>query len=179
MNSGLPDDHIECIKIDQHGTKWIATSEGLAKFDSNIWTVYSTSNSMLPSNNVNCLFIDKFNNKWIGTDGGGIAVFNESGIVKIKPKKINQIIKDIVLYPNYPNPFNVSTTFMFEINKAADVTMKIFNNSGENVFTTTQQNLNSGLHKFYWNAINLPSGIYYYLIGTEDYHESRKCNLVK
>jgi len=76
-NSGLPDDAVQCIKIDKSGNKWIGTeSGGLVKFDGATWKVFNTSNSNIPWNNVTCIDIDANGIIWIGTWGQGIAKFN-------------------------------------------------------------------------------------------------------
>nr|MBC8489071.1 hypothetical protein [Bacteroidota bacterium] len=52
-NSGLPDNWVYAIAIDESVTKWIGTGGGgLAEFDGTNWTVYNTSNSGLPDNYV-------------------------------------------------------------------------------------------------------------------------------
>lgn len=70
LNSGLPDNSVESIAIDNSGNKWIGTwGASLAKFDGNSWTIYNTFNSGLPLNDVVSLAIDNSDNKWIGTWG--------------------------------------------------------------------------------------------------------------
>ncbi|MEZ5083384.1 MAG: two-component regulator propeller domain-containing protein [Bacteroidales bacterium] len=69
-NSGLPSNYIHAIAMDQNGSKWIGTSNGLVKFDENNWTIYNTSNSGLPSNAINGIVIDGIGTKWIGTWNG-------------------------------------------------------------------------------------------------------------
>ncbi len=70
-NSGLPDNWVYSIAIDDSGNKWIGTSGGgLARFDGTNWTVYNTSNSGLSSNHIYSIAIDSSGNKWIGTNGG-------------------------------------------------------------------------------------------------------------
>lgn len=85
-NSGLPENYIKSIAVDQQENVWAGTTyNGLAKFDGNTWTVYDTSNSALPDNLVNSIAIDKHGNKWIGTyhgiakfDGKTWTVYNKS-----------------------------------------------------------------------------------------------------
>lgn len=75
-NSGLPDNFINHIAIENGGIKWIGTGAGgLAKFDDISWTVYNTSNSLIPTDNILYIGIDNNNKKWICTDAG-IAVFD-------------------------------------------------------------------------------------------------------
>lgn len=63
-NSLIPSDEILCISIDSNNTKWIGTTNGLAKFDGKTWTTYNIGNGLL-SNKVTAIAFDKNNNVWI------------------------------------------------------------------------------------------------------------------
>ncbi|HVO75459.1 MAG TPA: two-component regulator propeller domain-containing protein, partial [Ignavibacteriaceae bacterium] len=72
-STGLPDNYITAIAIDDSGNKWIglaglsgAVGFGLAKFDGVNWAYFNTGNSPLPSDQIAALFIDKEKNLWIG-----------------------------------------------------------------------------------------------------------------
>lgn len=70
---GLPSNHINDIAEGPHGFLWIATRNGLSRFDGREFHNYladpNTENS-LPSNVINDLFFDKEDQLWIGTDRG-------------------------------------------------------------------------------------------------------------
>ncbi|MBN1348183.1 hypothetical protein JXJ21_02120 [candidate division KSB1 bacterium] len=75
-NSGLPHNHISTLNRDSDGTLWIGMNRGgLAKFDGDTWTVYTTENSGLPGDVVNAIAFDKQKSIWIGTSGG-LAMLN-------------------------------------------------------------------------------------------------------
>jgi len=77
-NSGLPDDFINHIAIENGGIKWIAASGGgLVRFDDKNWTVYNTANSPLPANNIRYITVDGSGKKWVCTVSG-LAVFDNS-----------------------------------------------------------------------------------------------------
>jgi hypothetical protein len=65
-----------------------------------------------------------------------------------------------ILYPNYPNPFNPSTTISFSLEKSSRVTLDIFNPLGERVVRLINETFTPGFHKTTWNASGFPSGIY-------------------
>jgi len=73
---------------------------------------------------------------------------------------------EFVLYQNYPNPFNPSITFEFALPKSEFVTLKVFNIRGQELARLVSEKLNSGRHKFTWNAENYSSGIYFYKLKT-------------
>jgi PKD repeat protein len=76
-NSPLPNDTIYVLKSDAVGRLWIATANGLARFDEmNEWKVFTTDNSPLLSDVITGIDIDTVGNKWIGTSNG-LVRFNE------------------------------------------------------------------------------------------------------
>ncbi|MCI0697428.1 T9SS type A sorting domain-containing protein [candidate division KSB1 bacterium] len=74
-NSGLPDDAVYAIALEDHAA-WIGTASGLAKYANSAWTVYDTLNSPLPHPIVSALASDRNGIVWIGTSGGGLASFD-------------------------------------------------------------------------------------------------------
>ena len=74
-NSGLPNNEILSLAIDEEGVKWIGTMGGLARYDGTTWTVFNTTNSGLPSNTVRCILISEVGYIWIGTNSG-LAVYD-------------------------------------------------------------------------------------------------------
>jgi hypothetical protein len=65
-----------------------------------------------------------------------------------------------VLMKNFPNPFQSQTTFEFKVNRATDVTIRIFDLSGALVATPFSGYLAEGEHTQVWNSAHLPAGFY-------------------
>jgi ligand-binding sensor domain-containing protein len=74
-NSKLPGNNTKSLAIDNSGTKWIGTQNGLAKFDGTTWVVYNSLNWGVPGNDVSCITIDGSGNKWMSL-GGLLAKFD-------------------------------------------------------------------------------------------------------
>jgi len=76
------------------------------------------------------------------------------------------------LYQNSPNPFNPSTTIKFDLPAPCTITLEVFNVLGQRVETLIQkQYFNPGTYSIVWtpgNRDNLPSGIYFYRLKTEN-----------
>ncbi len=64
VDNGLPSNYINDIVIDYFGNVWVATLQGLAKFDGSDWTVYNTATG-LPDNNIEGVAIDQNGNTWL------------------------------------------------------------------------------------------------------------------
>jgi Protein of unknown function (DUF1566)/Secretion system C-terminal sorting domain len=83
------------------------------------------------------------------------------------------------LEQNYPNPFNPGTVINFSLPKSGDVSLKIYNELGEQVATVVNSNLSAGNHHYQWDASNYASGIYFYTLRTASFSETKKMMLVK
>jgi len=87
--------------------------------------------------------------------------------------------KEITLYPNYPNPFNPSTTIGFSLPEEAHVTLKVYNIIGEEVATLVNQRRQAGNHLAVFDAANLPSGVYFSVLNVGEVKLVRRLVLMK
>ncbi|MCB0293321.1 MAG: T9SS type A sorting domain-containing protein, partial [Calditrichaeota bacterium] len=74
---------------------------------------------------------------------------------------------EYALLPNYPNPFNPSTTIQYDLPQASEITLTIYNMLGQQVRVLVQQSQPVGRHSSVWDGLDadgLPvsSGIYFY-----------------
>ncbi len=83
------------------------------------------------------------------------------------------------LLPNYPNPFNASTTIVFSLPYPARVRLQVYNVRGQLVADLTNRNFTAGLHSLTWQAEGLPSGLYFCTISAGAWKESRKLMLLR
>jgi len=88
-------------------------------------------------------------------------------------------VSTIQLEQNYPNPFNPATTIKYQLGNDGFVTLKVFNELGEEVALLVNEFQKGGSHQFIFNANNLPSGMYVYQLTSGNYVESRKMILMK
>lgn len=80
------------------------------------------------------------------------------GFLTILPKKY-------VLHGAYPNPFNPSTTIKYALPYASDISISIYNMSGQKIKDLELLNQSAGTHKAIWdgktnNSVKAASGIY-------------------
>ncbi len=86
---------------------------------------------------------------------------------------------NFTLAQNFPNPFNAQTTISYNLPKAADVTLDIFDILGRRVETLIKGHEMPGVHSISWDAKDFPSGIYFYKIKAGEFKGIRKCILLK
>ena len=110
--------------------------------------------------------------------GWGYKVYEYgSGITSV----INEIETpgNFILYQNYPNPFNPQTKIKFSILQSGNVLIKVFNVLGKEIETLINEYKNSGVYELYFNANNLPSGVYFYRIVSGSYSDTKKMILLR
>ncbi len=76
--NGLSNNYINSIKQDKQGYIWIATAEGLNRYDgyeNKIFKKILNDSSSLADNMVFSLFIDHMGNLWVGTQSG-LCLYN-------------------------------------------------------------------------------------------------------
>ncbi len=83
------------------------------------------------------------------------------------------------LFPNYPNPFNASTTIKYSIADNSDVTLKIYDILGRHIATLAEGTQAAGEHSVIWNANDVPSGIYFCRLSVGTESNVRKLVLLK
>jgi len=89
------------------------------------------------------------------------------------------------LEANYPNPFNPSTTIVFELPVGESVGLVVFDAKGHVIRTLRSgEVLAAGRHETVWNGLDesgrpAPSGTYFYHLTAGGYSETRRMVLVK
>ena len=83
------------------------------------------------------------------------------------------------LIGNYPNPFNPETTITFALANAGYVSIHIYNVRGQKIVTLFEGFKDAGLHSINWKSEQHSSGIYLYMMKTDDYTNTKKMMLMK
>lgn len=102
---------------------------------------------------------------WLGRPGDwddGPAMFwiNPSGVNAVEAE--GQLPEDFQLLGNYPNPFNPSTTIKFQIARASEVVLDVYDLLGRLVNSQSLGVRQAGDHSVSFNAAGLASGSYFY-----------------
>lgn len=78
-----------------------------------------------------------------------------------------------------PNPFNAEMMVEFEVSRASEVVLKLFDIQGRVVEVIASGHYSTGLHRVHWNGQNISSGIYFLRMEAGDFHSTRKITLLK
>jgi ligand-binding sensor domain-containing protein/signal transduction histidine kinase/CheY-like chemotaxis protein len=76
---GLPSSSINVIARDHAGYMWLATPDGLARYDGigvRVWRHEPGNVEGLPGNNVQALHVDAQDRIWVATEGGGLSMLD-------------------------------------------------------------------------------------------------------
>ena len=94
-------------------------------------------------------------------------------------ENVEPIVTEFKLFQNYPNPFNPNTTIRFSLPEAGNVKLKLFNILGQEIKTLINEFKESGVHTINFDASELSSGMYIYIIEAGTFVQTRKMTLVK
>jgi hypothetical protein len=111
--------------------------------------------------------------------------YDNIAIINIKPEKSmkntfsTKLPDNFYLYQNFPNPFNSQTTISFEIKEPTNVKLKIYSLLGEEVMTLINSYLQPKEYRISFDAKNLPSGVYFYSLETDNFFDIKRFLLLK
>ena len=83
------------------------------------------------------------------------------------------------LYSNYPNPFNPTTVIPFSLPENGHVNLSVYDITGRLVSTLANETYMRGHHQVQFNAAQLSSGVYYYILRSADQQMTGKMLLIK
>lgn len=98
---------------------------------------------------------------------------------ELSAEEISTIPQNYTLYQNYPNPFNSNTIITFDVPNSERVILTVFNVLGQEVSKLVNSELKVGNYKIEFDAANLPTGVYFYRLTTQNFSYVRKMLLVR
>lgn len=191
-NSNLPHDAAYDLHVDKHGYIWAATEKGLAKFDGQDWVTFNTNNSRIADDYMLALTTAANGDIWAASKPpfdyagyvyvsqfhNGVAL-NAEDSFEPEYELTAETPGQFHLKPNYPNPFNPSTTLIVSLPHAQKIRFEVFNSLGQRVGVLKDGILSAGNHEFRFNATHLPSGLYLFRLAGDFGVETQKGVLLK
>ncbi|MBT3608002.1 MAG: T9SS type A sorting domain-containing protein, partial [Candidatus Marinimicrobia bacterium] len=105
------------------------------------------------------------------------AKISTDAFVGIEP--VAAVPSDIILFPNFPNPFNPETTFSFNIGSLQHTSLRIYDIQGRLIETLVQDKINPGFHTMTWNASEVATGVYFVKLISGDKIKTQKIMVLK
>ena len=105
-----------------------------------------------------------------------------NGFAKVsRPATTNDTIipETVTLRPNYPNPFNPTTTISYGLPEGMQVSLKVLNVAGQEVATLVDRRQERGIYHVPFNARKLPSGVYFTVLQAGDVRQVQRILLAK
>jgi hypothetical protein len=101
-----------------------------------------------------------------------LVTSNEEELSSNKPQSYE-------LNQNYPNPFNPSTVISYSLPEASDVSLDIYNLTGQLIANIDDGSRHAGTHNINFDAGHLSSGVYIYRLTAGNMVLTKKMTLIK
>jgi len=140
----------------------------IVRHSPNIYTIPIKAN--ISSDNYFPLWTDTF---WVTAYPTGVYDIEE-----------NTVPTTFALSANFPNPFNPKTTINYQLPRATNINITVYNLLGEKITTLIDEHQQAGYFDVLWNGkdsfnINVPSGVYLYKMEAGDFVQANKMILIR
>ncbi len=190
------DDEAYDIKVDQAGNVYVTgTSYGTNTNLDYVTIKYSSDGSQLWLHRFNgsgnfedkpvALAIDDMNNVYVTGESYGFRTSYDYFTIKYTQSSGIEQTNTFIDYQDnnfnaYPNPFRNRTTIIYNLSQRENVSLKIYDATGQLIKTIVKEKQLPGRYQFDWNGTNeqnqkVGPGIYFYLIKTE---KDTQCNKI-
>ncbi len=88
-------------------------------------------------------------------------------------------VRETRIEPNYPNPFNSTTTLRYQLSDTRDVLIDVFDITGRRVAVLVNEQQNAGVYFSRLNASGMASGIYLVRFAAGDFSNVQKISVIK
>lgn len=187
-NSQIPGDNIFPFVVSPDGRLWFSNfgsssnfTYGLCWYDGSNFGIFPQNDTILPHAQIKDIEVKSINNGyelWISCLSRGIAVLkvitSVSGVAQESGSP-----SGFRLFQNYPNPFNPVTHIEFSLDEPGDISLKVYNISGEEVKVLLKGYHMAGIYKVDFDGSGYSSGIYFYRLETGEFTQTRKMILIK
>jgi hypothetical protein len=105
--------------------------------------------------------------------------FGATPAAGVEPARLGVTPSGYALRANYPNPFNPVTTLAFDLPRASEVSLVVFDMLGRQVAELVNGRMNSGTHYVSFDGSSLSSGTYFARIKADGFTASQRMTLLK
>jgi parallel beta-helix repeat protein len=117
----------------------------------------------------------------LGTELSDMGAYGGRGVpTGVEDDEEGIIPNAFTLSQNYPNPFNASTVISYELPRASNVTLEVYDMLGRKVETLVNNRpYSAGEHQVRWDASGFSSGTYFYRLEIDGRSGTSKMVLIK
>ena len=159
---------ILCVNVD--GEWW-----------SDIWANSTTIGAPLGSE-CDAIPGDEFPNYGFTVDGGDVNINICVGSCDSSCGNLDvdtSMITDFRISSAYPNPFNPTTTIVYQVPEYSEVSISVYNVSGYLIETLCKDYKSPGEYSIGWDATNFSSGIYFIKMASASFTRTQRVMLIK
>ncbi len=114
----------------------------------------------------------------------GRIIFSEDVVLSVEEEPEALLPGSFALVGNFPNPFNPSTTIVYDIDTATEINLSIYDLTGQKVVDLFNGKQAPGRHQLVWNGLDnrqqvASSGVYILLLQADGQSQARKMVLMK
>ena len=176
VNTDLTNKGVTAMTL--HSTNlFVGTDGGGVFLSTNNGTNWTGINTGLSNKRLHAMIIHG-GTIFAGTAGGGIWKRSLSQITSVE-SMLNNFPANFTLQQNYPNPFNPSTQITYSIPKLSNVSIKVYDILGQEIATIVNDKKLKDLYTLRWDAQNVPTGLYFYRLVTDEYELTKKMIITK
>ncbi len=114
--------------------------------------------------------------EFLGSDPQAEAIYLE---IINTDKNTSVLPEEFSLSQNHPNPFNPVTEISFSLPQANQVSLDVYNITGQKVAEIASGQFEAGNHSVTWDASGQASGVYFYRLQAGEFEATRKMLLLK
>lgn len=107
------------------------------------------------------------------------CVINGVIFTGIRNLEVSVLPETFYLEQNFPNPFNPTTNIRFNQPVYSNTELFIVNSSGQTVATIFNEYLRPGRYEYEFTNKDLSSGVYFYVLESTNFRESKKMIILK
>lgn len=158
---------------------WMTQDEGYVVHTSDGGTTWDRVHTGTTRDLGSVFFTDRYTGYFTGRYGTILKTTTGGGVTGVEHETYDGLPAVFSLLPNFPNPFNGSTVLLFELPRATEVLLRIFDLLGREVKTIVDERMTAGVHRVVWDAGGYPSGVYYCTVRAGGQSRTGKMLLVR
>ncbi|MCX6137637.1 MAG: T9SS type A sorting domain-containing protein [Ignavibacteriales bacterium] len=182
ISSNLPDIPVQSVTLDPAAPSQIYLGTDIGVYRSTNGGVFweEFNDGMPPAMVLDLRFSLKDHRLRAATFGNGVYQRKIPLPVSSGARTVNTLAPSaFALRPNYPNPFNPSTTIGFSIPHETRVSLAVFDIGGRLVGSLVDGLLSAGTYSVRWNADTFSAGVYLIRMTADSYTSVHKALLLK